>query len=90
MAPVKERRVGKLVAKGQVEKISNNEIRKLAAKAGAIRVAKDIYSEARLKLQAKLRLWIGESIAQAERVGQKAVRAVDVIEALKKTGAFSF
>lgn len=62
-----------------IDKISNNEIKRLAKRGGVERVGVGIYSEIRTKLRGFLERLVQGAMDMTEQRGRKTVTALDVV-----------
>ena len=69
-----------------LERISKNEIRRLARRGGVKRINAMVYDEVRRSLKDFLSEVIGTSIVYMDHAGRRTVTAMDVVYALRRKG----
>lgn len=74
------------VLRNNVDRVSKNEIRRLARRGGVKRISGLIYEEARGVLKLFLENVVRDAVTYTEHARRKTITALDVVYALKRQG----
>ena len=78
------------VFRNTLQGISNGDVRRLARRAGVVRISSLLYEETRGVLRLFLENVVRDAVTYAEHGKRKTVTAMDVVHALKRQGRTLF